>query len=78
MGAAQKAKHLLAEVLDLQPDAVPNDASMETVPMWDSLNHIRLVSRLEEELGRPIDGDEIILITNLRNLTAILSGHEVK
>ena len=72
--AAERAKKLLGEILDLDADTLPHDASMQSLPQWDSLNHIRLVSRLEEELGRPIEGDEILTITNLPNLTAMLNG----
>lgn len=74
MESAEKARRLLAEVLDIGPDTVPSDASMETLPAWDSLNHIRLISRLEEELGRPIEGDEIVSITDLPSLTAMLNS----
>jgi acyl carrier protein len=71
--AMQEARRLLGEILDMDADALPQDASMDTVPQWDSLNHIRLVSRLEEELGRPVDGEEILSITNLPNLAAMLN-----
>jgi acyl carrier protein len=74
MSSAERAKQLLGEILDVDADILPDDASMETFPQWDSLNHIRLVSRIEEELRRPIDGDEILAITNLPNLAAMLDG----
>jgi acyl carrier protein len=74
MESAEKARRLLAEVLDIGTDALPSDASMDTLPVWDSLNHIRLISRLEEELGRPIEGGEIVSITNLPSLAALLNA----
>ena len=70
--AKQQAKRILGEVLEMDAASIPDTASMETMPQWDSLNHIRLISLLEKEFGRPIEGPEILAITSLMNLASML------
>lgn len=49
-------------------------ASMESVPNWDSLNHIELMMTLEEEFDiSKILPDEIVFMVNIENIKEILN-----
>ena len=41
-------KRVMADVLDLDVNAITDDTSMDNSPKWDSANHIQLVLALEE------------------------------
>ena len=66
------ARNLLSEVLGVDVDALPDTASAETLEAWDSLAHLRLVLRLEEQLGRQLAADEILEATSLVSVAALL------
>ncbi|HLS81592.1 MAG TPA: acyl carrier protein [Steroidobacter sp.] len=42
---------LVAELLDLSPDEVLPDLRRADTPTWDSLNHLRLITAVENEFG---------------------------
>ena len=39
----------IAEVLGVPSDSINDDSSPETIPTWDSLNHLNIVMALEFE-----------------------------
>lgn len=57
-------------VHDVAPDASP-----ETVPGWDSLAHLALVSDLEREFGVEFSPDEVVEMVNARIIGEIISDH---
>ena len=42
---------VFADVLGLEEGEVNEELTPETVELWDSLNHLRLITALEEEFG---------------------------
>ncbi len=44
-------KELVAETLDVRPEAITPELSRDEAPEWDSLSHLRLVFALEERFG---------------------------
>ena len=52
-------KRVMADVLDLDANAVQDDTSADNTPRWDSANHIQLVLALEEEFSISFDVTEI-------------------
>lgn len=70
--ADRRARALVAEALELVPDQVPLDASIDGFAKWDSLGHLRVVARLEEALGRPLETDEVLAVADLASIAALL------
>ena len=66
------ATEILAAALEMEPANVSADASMENSDRWDSLAHIRLIALVEETLGHPLDSEEMLSITSLDNLQAVI------
>lgn len=52
-------KRVMADVLDLNVNAISDDTSVENSPKWDSANHIQLVLALEEEFSISFDVSEL-------------------
>ncbi len=48
-------KRVMADVLDLDVNAITDDTSVDNSPKWDSANHIHLVLALEEEFSVSFD-----------------------
>jgi acyl carrier protein len=63
---------LIADVLDLDSSDVGPELSRADTAQWDSLNHLRLVTALEEEFGVQLTLDQIAQIQFARHLEQII------
>lgn len=64
---------LVAEVLDVPPESIAPDASMETLGEWDSLAQLRICLCVEERYGVDMDMDAIASAVSIPALTALVS-----
>ena len=70
-----KLVEIVAELLDLEPAAVDDALTPEDVELWDSMNHLRLVSAVEEEFQIKLSMQEIESIRSLAVLRALVEQH---
>lgn len=47
----ERIRQIMSGVLEIDPDAINDRATPEDVARWDSLNHLRLISALEDAFG---------------------------
>ncbi len=55
---------VMATLLTVDVSAIGEDASMDTIPTWDSLRHMNLVLALEEEFKVSIPDEDAGNITS--------------
>ncbi len=55
----QNVRALLADVFQIQPDEVTPELAFGDLPQWDSLGHMDVMMRLEEQFGVEINTDTI-------------------
>ena len=67
-----KLVDIVAELFDLEPAAVDDALTPEDVELWDSMNHLRLVSAVEQEFQIKLSMQEIESIHNLGALRALI------
>ena len=70
--ARPTAAAILAEILERPLGSVPDDASIHNFPAWDSLAHVKLMLKLEEMSGRPVDPGRIAMLIDLKAVDAYL------
>ncbi|MBR0967271.1 acyl carrier protein [Bradyrhizobium diazoefficiens] len=68
------ARAILADSLNVDPQAITEDATIETLESWDSLGHMRLVLAIEAQLTRQLTPMEIAELESLRSLQKILAS----
>ncbi len=56
----QRVRAVFADLFGVDPAALNNDSSPDDVPNWDSLQHLNLVSTLEEEFGIFLADEDVI------------------
>ena len=61
----ERVKRVVGAVLRLDPDAIPDDATSEQVPGWDSLRHLEVMLALETEFGVRIPAETMLELTSL-------------
>jgi len=70
--AINQARMLLAQALEVGPESLPDDASMNSTEAWDSLAHIRVIAVIETHLGGELETMEILEIEQLSDIATIL------
>lgn len=69
---------VVAEVLEVEPAELADDAGPGTVANWTSLRHVQLVVALEETYGVALTPDEIRSLRSIGDIRAVLAGHGIQ
>jgi len=64
----QQIQAVLVEALQVEPELVTPELSFGDIPQWDSMGHMEVMMRLEENFGVEINPDTI---TNLISVPEI-------
>jgi acyl carrier protein len=70
--AIERARALVAVAVDRPVDVVPADGTVDTVPGWDSLAHVRIITAVEEARGGQLSSTQIAMIRGLADIAALL------
>lgn len=62
----------LAEITDVDALVLSDNTSPEEVAGWDSVNNIKLLFAIEEELGVSFETDELVLPKNVGELLDLI------
>ena len=71
----EKLKELLCDTFGLDEEDISQDMSNDTVASWDSLNHLRLVSALEQEFDIRLTMEEINSMTSYGKIMEYVGRH---
>lgn len=71
---AGRVRSVLSQVLGVPSDAIGPEFSAESSPAWTSLNHLMLVSQIENEFGVFFSSGEIQELSSLDRIVAAVSG----
>ena len=64
MLSEERLKSVVGGMLDIEPNAIDDLTSTDTVPQWDSVRHMNLIIALEEEFGITIPDDDVVALTS--------------
>jgi acyl carrier protein len=68
----EKFRAVLEDVLEQEGLEVSHSTRAEDIPSWDSLNHVRLLIRLEQIHGVNFPVDEVEGVKNVGELLALI------
>jgi acyl carrier protein len=71
---ADRVRGIMGDLFQIERAAVGADSSRETIPDWDSANHLTLVLALEEEFGVTFEVGEIEAMFSLQDIVGVLDG----
>ena len=54
----ERKMELLAEIMDLSPDALSPDTVLEELDEWDSIALISFIAMMDDEFGKVVKGME--------------------
>ena len=58
----------MAGVLEVEPGAIDADFGRDDAPLWDSLNHLRLITALEEAFGIRFEMREVARLERFQSI----------
>jgi acyl carrier protein len=70
----QRLTQVLCDVLDLDPARVGPDLMREEVDQWDSLNHLKVVTAVEEAFDLKLTMQEIESVDGIARLIDLLEA----
>lgn len=67
-----KIEKVLAGVFQMRVENIVDDLSMDVVEKWDSLTHMKLIVALEETYNIELTAEQIMAMTNVKTIKAII------
>ncbi|MDQ4421044.1 acyl carrier protein [Sphingobium sp. DEHP117] len=67
---------LIAKSLMLPADKVTEDLKYNSIPEWDSVAHMALVTELEDAYGIMLETDDIVGMSSVAKIREILSKYD--
>jgi acyl carrier protein len=67
-----KIKQIMSAIFEIPAKDIEDNSSPDTIEKWDSLQHINLVSSLEEEFDIRLSDEEIIEMMNFGLIVYII------
>jgi acyl carrier protein len=65
---------LLGDVLDLEDIQLTEASTASDFEEWDSVNHVRLLIRIEQDLGFQFNSDEVGIVENVGELVTLIQS----
>lgn len=72
-----KLNRILASVFNVPVEKITEEASMDTVPQWDSVNHLKLVLALEDSFQISFTEEETVELISYPLIQTILKDHGI-
>lgn len=69
-----RIKAVMAQIFNVNPEAIAPDSSPETIERWDSLRHMQLVLAIEDEFGIRFADDDIPEMLSLEVIENKVAG----
>jgi acyl carrier protein len=70
-----KLAEIAAEIFFLDEDEVRPELTPDDVALWDSLNHLRLITAVETEFGIKFSMNDIQSIDSISKLNELVESH---
>ena len=71
----ERVQALVADALQVPQEMVTSDLAFGDLPQWDSLGHMEVMMRLEEQFGVEINPDTIASLISIPEICAYLEDN---
>ena len=77
MSNTEKLYSSFANALNIDISKVNDNLTYQSIPQWDSISHMVLISNIEEAFNVSIDTDDVIDMSSVANAKEILIKHNI-
>lgn len=68
MSIEEKIKKIMSEILEVSEDEIDDDSAIGDLPNWDSLNHLKIISKIEHEYNIQFTPDVLMDIEDFSDI----------
>ena len=69
---------IIADCLMVSKDEIKSDTELNSIPAWDSMAHMMMVSSIEEKYDVLFTGDEIVEMSHVHKIRDILISKGIR
>ena len=77
MNTTQQLQDIFAAALSIPAAQVTNELSYQSIPEWDSVSHIYLITELEAAFNISIDTEEVLEMSSVEKVKETLRKHQI-
>jgi acyl carrier protein len=77
-GRGDRLYKTMAAVLGIPELSLTEESSPDTIPAWDSLNHLNVIMAMEQEFGVEFSPDDVMSMLNVSCIRSLLRGYGVE
>lgn len=74
----ERVSQHLGEVLDLEDVKLTESSTADNFEDWDSVNHVRLLIRIEQDMGFQFNTDEVGIVETVGQLVDLIVTKQPK
>lgn len=78
MNKNQLLKNVFSETLGIEDNLINDELKYQSIPEWDSVNHMYLITELENSFELEIDSDDILEIKSFKEAKEVLKKYGVE
>lgn len=72
-----KLRAIFAEVLGIEEAQVTDDLAYNTIPEWDSVAHMALITEIDDQFDTMLDTDDVLDMSTFAKAKEILAKYDV-
>lgn len=78
MNNEQKLRGIFAESLGVEISQVTDELTYNTIPEWDSIAHMALISEIDDQFDTMLDTDDVLDMSTFAKAKEILAKYDVE
>ena len=78
MNNEQKLREIFAEALGIDESLVTDELTYNTIPEWDSIAHMALISEIDDAFDTMLDTDDVLDMSTFAKAKEILAKYDVQ
>ena len=78
MNNEQKLREIFAESLGIELFQVTDELTYNTIPEWDSIAHMALISEIDDQFDTMLDTDDVLDMSTFAKAKEILTKYDVQ
>lgn len=71
----ERLKRILGDVFEMEAAEISDDSSPETIPLWDSLHHLKMITEFETVFEVRFTMKEVHAMTTFSKIREVLAIH---
>lgn len=78
MSNKEKYTNIFIKCFSLDKNKLKKDIKYNSIPKWDSVGHMNMIAKLEQEFKISLEMDDIIDFSSFKNGIKILKKYKIK